>query len=42
MTSKKKDVKTNSILLHYLKKSIKYNYVYKNKLCNLREEILGI
>ncbi len=42
MRSKKKDAKTNSILLHYLKKSNKYNYIYKNILSNLYKEILGI
>ena len=42
MQSKKKNAKTNFILLYYLKKSNKYNYIYKNTLSNLCKEILDI
>ncbi len=42
MWNKKKDVKTHYILLYYLKKSNKYNYIYKKTSSNLYKEILDI
>lgn len=40
--AQKKDTETNFILLDYLNKSNKYNYIYRNILSKLRENILDI